>query len=209
VLFFLSFLLSHYFLLSFLRSRSLSFRIVCLFVCSFQSNAWRNIVADRCYELKTVYRQQDPEFIAILNEVRKGEISQKSLDRLNQCKFNTFENDGIEPTRLCKKNDDNNEKKRIHNINLFWTFVCVFSYWMIWLKKFISLLWLIPDAHKEDVNKENEQRLKALEGETVHFSAIDWQRIPNSYHLSPLNARYSFSSNCICLTFVVYILITR
>jgi hypothetical protein len=58
-------------------------------------------VGNRCYELKEIYRQQDPEFIEILNEVRKGEISQKSLDRLNQCKFNCFDNDGIEPTLLC------------------------------------------------------------------------------------------------------------
>ena len=43
------------------------------------------------YELQTIFRQTEREFIDILNRVRNKETTQADLDRLNQCKTDTEE----------------------------------------------------------------------------------------------------------------------
>jgi ATP-dependent DNA helicase PIF1 len=87
----------------------------------FQTNAWREAGLLKSQggtiQLEEVIRQKgDTEFIRILNEVRRGRISQESLDRLNECKVDKKERptDGIIPTKLFCYNveaDNENSKK--------------------------------------------------------------------------------------------------
>jgi hypothetical protein len=135
---------------------------------SFEADSWSSVVGNRCYELKEIYRQQDPEFIEILNEVRKGEISQKSLDRLNQCKFNCFDNDGIEPTLLCMN---------LCGISIDPNTSCI---------DFFS-----EGTHKKEVQEENNRRLKELPGEIVEYKAHD-NSTNQVYHIS-LQSRFIIS----------------
>ncbi|HET8991541.1 MAG TPA: hypothetical protein VFN31_00715, partial [Candidatus Saccharimonadales bacterium] len=48
----------------------------------FSADVWKNVALDT-YELSEVHRQTDEQFINILNEIRIGHVSQKSLDVLN------------------------------------------------------------------------------------------------------------------------------
>lgn len=87
----------------------------------FQTNAWREAGLLKSQggtiQLEEAIRQKgDMEFISILNEVRRGRISQKSLDRLNVCTVSRKERptDGIIPTKLFCYNveaDNENSKK--------------------------------------------------------------------------------------------------
>ncbi|XP_049848242.1 ATP-dependent DNA helicase PIF1-like [Schistocerca gregaria] len=65
----------------------------------FQSEAWSRVIHHTIC-LTTVFRQfGDAEFIALLNEVRIGKVSDNSYAKLRACQ-NTTWNDSIEPTRL-------------------------------------------------------------------------------------------------------------
>jgi ATP-dependent DNA helicase PIF1 len=49
----------------------------------FESEHWLNTFSQNNHiELKTFFRQRDPEFIKILMEVRKGELTEQSIDKL-------------------------------------------------------------------------------------------------------------------------------
>jgi ATP-dependent DNA helicase PIF1 len=66
--------------------------------------------------LQSVFRQTDPEFIQVLNEVRIGRCSPKSLQLLEKCKGNSLQfGDGILPTLLFSRNPD---VDKINNDNL-------------------------------------------------------------------------------------------
>jgi ATP-dependent DNA helicase PIF1 len=68
----------------------------------FEADCWSQVVP-HCYELKQIWRQSDQVFVSMLNEVRKGQISNETLERLMQCRNTQFdESDGIKATMLCK-----------------------------------------------------------------------------------------------------------
>jgi len=71
----------------------------------FQSSDWRSTFAlENHIELKTFYRQKDPVYIKILEEVRQGVISPESVEILNQ---RTIKNtSGLTPTKLFPVNSD-------------------------------------------------------------------------------------------------------
>jgi uncharacterized protein (UPF0212 family) len=54
-------------------------------VFAFQSRAWRD--AEPIYlEMQQVFRQQDPEFIRVLNKIRIGEVSPEIINMLHSCR---------------------------------------------------------------------------------------------------------------------------
>ena len=71
----------------------------------FQSSNWASTFAlENHIELKTFYRQKDPAYIKILEEVRQGVISPESVEILNQ---RTIKNtSGLTPTKLFPVNSD-------------------------------------------------------------------------------------------------------
>lgn len=66
----------------------------------FQSNVW-----DKCvhlnFELRTVHRQKDPEFVSILNNIRIGRITDKITETLKATAKQKIEDNGILATTLC------------------------------------------------------------------------------------------------------------
>ena len=78
----------------------------------FESDRWKETFKDTQICLKKVFRQTDESYKKILNQVRRGKISQDSYDTLMNCihKKNTSD---IEPVRLYPKKyivDEINEK---------------------------------------------------------------------------------------------------
>lgn len=66
----------------------------------FQSDAWEKCVHFN-YELQTVHRQKDPEFVKILNSIRIGRVTDDITEKLKATAKQKIENDGILATRLC------------------------------------------------------------------------------------------------------------
>jgi len=69
----------------------------------FQHPKWAaTFKSSDCIELTTFFRQTDPAYISILQEVRRGKISEASADLLEQRvnKRPTDQKDGIVPTKL-------------------------------------------------------------------------------------------------------------
>lgn len=53
----------------------------------------------KTYNLTKVFRQKDQGFVDMLNEMRFGRLSAKSIQAFNAC-FRPLPDDGIEPTEL-------------------------------------------------------------------------------------------------------------
>ncbi|XP_050476017.1 ATP-dependent DNA helicase PIF1 isoform X2 [Bombus huntii] len=66
----------------------------------FQSSAWKKCVHFN-YELQTVHRQTDPEFIRILNNIRIGRVTDDTAEKLKATAKQKIESNGILATRLC------------------------------------------------------------------------------------------------------------
>lgn len=76
----------------------------------FESPLWEQTFSpDNHVQLKTLFRQTDPEYIRILTEVREGVLTEESLvaltARLNT-KYEPEKNNGIVPTKLFPRNAD-------------------------------------------------------------------------------------------------------
>ena len=71
---------------------------------SFMSAAWQNANFNICYLTKQ-FRQNDNVLGAVLEDIRCGRITQKSIDVLKNAANTTFES-GIEPTKLYTHNED-------------------------------------------------------------------------------------------------------
>jgi ATP-dependent DNA helicase PIF1 len=66
---------------------------------AFESKEWSRCV-QTTFQLKHVFRQKDQSFIKILNEMRQGQLSAESIQKLNALSRPLIFNDGIEPTQL-------------------------------------------------------------------------------------------------------------
>ncbi|KZC10480.1 PREDICTED: ATP-dependent DNA helicase PIF1 [Dufourea novaeangliae] len=66
----------------------------------FQSDAWEKCVHFN-YELRTVHRQKDPDFVNILNNIRIGRVTDSIAETLKATAKQKIENNGILATRLC------------------------------------------------------------------------------------------------------------
>jgi len=84
----------------------------------FQAKCWQRVVSCSV-ELKKVFRQNEQSFVTVLNELRVGKISTKSLEVLSRCKSNDLSNskDGIRPTILYPLKADV-ESENIQQLNL-------------------------------------------------------------------------------------------
>lgn len=82
------------------------------------------------YELKTVHRQKDSEFIRILNFIRVGHVNDEISKRLMQTSKQKIESDGILATQLCSHTNDSNlinesklanlkTEERVYNVCIF------------------------------------------------------------------------------------------
>lgn len=75
----------------------------------FQSSNWfKTFSVQNHVVLKTLYRQRDPAFIKVLEEVRMGTLSEEScllLDERTKAKFNS-EDSRVMPTKLFPRNAD-------------------------------------------------------------------------------------------------------
>nr|XP_034178107.1 ATP-dependent DNA helicase PIF1 [Osmia lignaria] len=66
----------------------------------FQSNSWEKCVHFN-FELQTVHRQKDPEFIKILNNIRIGRVTDSITNTLKATAKQKIEGNGILATTLC------------------------------------------------------------------------------------------------------------
>ena len=71
---------------------------------SFMSTAWQNANFNICYLTKQ-FRQNDNILGDILEDIRCGNVTQKSIDALKNAANTTFES-GVEPTKLYTHNED-------------------------------------------------------------------------------------------------------
>jgi ATP-dependent DNA helicase PIF1 len=83
----------------------------------FEGNAWSKCMLETV-ELRQIFRQSNQDFIKMLDEIRVGSCTEKSLTLLQKCKqdknSSTADEDGILPTMLYAKNiqvDDINKKQ--------------------------------------------------------------------------------------------------
>ncbi|MPC39219.1 ATP-dependent DNA helicase PIF1 [Portunus trituberculatus] len=82
-------------------------------VFCFQTPAWERCVTCTL-ELTDVKRQDDPEFIEILQAVRLGRCSEAAAEKLQQTVNNCVERDGIKASRLCTHRDDVDHINSVH-----------------------------------------------------------------------------------------------
>ena len=71
----------------------------------FEAEIWKSFIQDYVI-LKTVHRQSDPVFLKILEEARKGKLSQESIDILQTRRNNEWKKLEIKPTLLFTRRAD-------------------------------------------------------------------------------------------------------
>lgn len=83
----------------------------------FQTETWQNVIAVS-YELKTVHRQKDSEFIRILNLIRVGHVNDEMAKRLMATSKQKIETNGILATQLCSHTNDSNmiNESKLNNL---------------------------------------------------------------------------------------------
>ena len=74
---------------------------------AFESPIWKQVVERTCL-LTTIHRQKDPVFQKVLDEARKGELSDESHRILLERKAAKWKGNPIRPTMLFTRNDDIN-----------------------------------------------------------------------------------------------------
>jgi ATP-dependent DNA helicase PIF1 len=87
----------------------------------FQSANWFSTFSKKNHiVLKTLFRQKDPTYIKVLDEVRQGVISEESEELLNQRAATKYEDNGtgIIPTKLFPRNADADRVNQMMYIRL-------------------------------------------------------------------------------------------
>lgn len=73
----------------------------------FQTETWSKVIT-LSFELKTVHRQKDAEFVRILNLIRVGHVNDEITKRLMTTATQKIEANGILATQLCSHTNDSN-----------------------------------------------------------------------------------------------------
>ncbi|XP_037959629.1 ATP-dependent DNA helicase PIF1 [Teleopsis dalmanni] len=84
----------------------------------FQSSTWEKCI--QCvFELRNVHRQNDPEFIKILNHIRIGHVNEEIAKRLLATSKQKIEANGILATQLCSHTNDANSinESKLENLS--------------------------------------------------------------------------------------------
>lgn len=71
---------------------------------AFEADCWESGIQE-VHELTDIYRQDNRDFCVALNEIRIGEVSQKTVDLISACIGREFKGD-IKPTELYPVNED-------------------------------------------------------------------------------------------------------
>ena len=66
---------------------------------AFEAEMWPEIIK-KTFNLTKVFRQRDPEFVDMLNEMRFGELSQKSVAKFQTLSREIVYEDGLGATEL-------------------------------------------------------------------------------------------------------------
>lgn len=74
---------------------------------AFESPVWKAVV-EKTYALTIIHRQRDPVFQKVLDEARRGELSEESYQILVERKAAKWKGNAIRPTMLFTRNDDIN-----------------------------------------------------------------------------------------------------
>ncbi|RHZ35716.1 DEAD/DEAH box helicase [endosymbiont GvMRE of Glomus versiforme] len=85
----------------------------------FEANKWKDCL-QHTIQLVKIYRQEEPELIDLLNELRFGQLSSKSWETLKKLETEpNWPNDGIRPTQLMATNREINEvnSQQLNKIN--------------------------------------------------------------------------------------------
>ena len=130
---------------------------------AFEAACWAS-----CFHLQTelteVFRQSDSEFVALLNEIRRGNCCETTMAKLGRCRGYQGSQDGVIMTRLYP-----------HKVNA--SFPHIFSQDLVILLFFLYAVvsggHLAPGASQVDVSRENEQNLNKLREDELHFMALD------------------------------------
>ncbi|KAF7308275.1 ATP-dependent DNA helicase PIF1 [Mycena chlorophos] len=72
---------------------------------AFEALKWKEAIP-RTFNLTQVFRQSDQEFIDMLNEMRFGRLSQKSIDKFRSLSREIRYEDGLGPTELFPRRED-------------------------------------------------------------------------------------------------------
>lgn len=75
-------------------------------VCLFESALWKDLLGGRCVELTHLERQNDPRFLPILAEARRGSLSPASTDVLRSRQGLPWDTLEIRPTMLFSRKVD-------------------------------------------------------------------------------------------------------
>ncbi|KAF5362473.1 hypothetical protein D9756_002301 [Leucocoprinus leucothites] len=72
---------------------------------AFEAEAWHSTI-QRTFNLTKVFRQKDQEFVDMLNEMRFGRLSSKSIAKFRSLSRNIVYEDGLGPTELFPRRED-------------------------------------------------------------------------------------------------------
>lgn len=83
---------------------------------AFQAQKWKAL--DATIQLKTVFRQKDEEFIIMLNEMRTGVMSSKTIELFKKLQRKVEYKDGLFPTELFPKRDEVDKANKLQLASL-------------------------------------------------------------------------------------------
>ncbi|KAF7370295.1 ATP-dependent DNA helicase PIF1 [Mycena sanguinolenta] len=78
---------------------------------AFEADLWKQAIA-RTFNLTKVFRQHDQEFVNMLNEMRFGKLSDKSVNKFRTLSRPIYYDDGLGPTELFPRREDVDRSNR-------------------------------------------------------------------------------------------------
>ncbi|THH32533.1 hypothetical protein EUX98_g1662 [Antrodiella citrinella] len=86
-------------------------------VFAFEADLWRATVK-KTFNLTKVFRQADPEFVDMLNEMRFGTLTQKSINKFRSLAREVRYDDGVAATELFPRREDVEVSNRSRMTNI-------------------------------------------------------------------------------------------
>ncbi|TFY61840.1 hypothetical protein EVJ58_g4258 [Rhodofomes roseus] len=73
---------------------------------AFEAEMWKHTIKDNTFKLTKVFRQRDQEFVDMLNEMRYGQLSQRSIERFKSLDREIEYEDGVAAAELFPLRQD-------------------------------------------------------------------------------------------------------